>query len=151
MKGRSKKMEPEISILIRVSDITSVKNLMENIKKNSNFSKIEVILLDQTQEENSKAKEALNENQNMIYIEAKEKNKAEAYNMGLEKATGEYITFIEQDITYSKQAIKRVARYLRKNKAKMVSLKPYYLQEDKIKPYKMAPNKCKEVDLNFMP
>ena len=151
MKGRSKKMEPEISILVLFNDIKTVKDLLVNIKENSYFSKIEIILLDQTQEDNLEVKEILNRNSNVIYIEVKEKNKAEAYNIGLENATGKYISFIEQDNTYSKQAIKQVERYIRKNKAKMVSLKPYYLQEDKVKPYKMAPNKCKEVDLNFMP
>lgn len=143
-------MKPEISIIVLFHAIDVVKKLIANIEKNSYFSTIELVLLDQSEEEFD-VKEILRHNIDVIYIETKEKSKVEAYNIGLENATGKYISFIEQDVIYSDEAIKQVARLIENKKVKLISLKPYYLQEDKVKPYKMAPSKCEEVDLNFMP
>ncbi len=148
-------MKAKYSILVLISEIDKIQDTISNIKKGGCFSKVELILLDNSKkdgdEKNQDLDEILSQNTNFIYVDAKEKNKAEAYNMGLEYATGKYISFIEQDVIYCKNAIKDVEKCIHKGKAKVISFKPYYMQDEKVKPYKMCPKKCTAVDLNFMP
>ncbi len=145
--------QTKFSILVLVNTIEYIESIMKSIKNASNFSSVEIILLSDVEEKDQKEKldELTKTYSNIICVDVSGKEKAEAYNLGMEYATGNYISFIEQDVTYSKDAIKKVNQCIKNEKARVVALKPYFLQENRAKAYKMSPKKCTEVDLNFMP
>lgn len=152
-EGRIQKMDNKFSILILFDKVELVKETILNLKKNMrNSSKIEIILLDNNEEgeKNEKLEELLIQYPNIVYVAANGKSKSEAYNIGIQYATGDFISFIEQGTTYEDEALKSIEKYINEKNTKVICLKPYYKQENIMMRYKMCPQKS-EIDLNFMP
>lgn len=145
-------MNKKLSILMLVETIENIKETIDNFMKNVNSSNVEVILLDNIaqDEESEELKDVLKEYHEIIYIDVKGKNQSEAYNIGIKKATGDFISFIDQGIKYSKNALKEIERYSKKKKAKIMCLRPCFMQDNKIKLYKMCP-KDDHIDLTANP
>lgn len=145
-------MNKKFSILILFDVIEDVKETIKNLTKDICFSKTQIILLDNDAQEvkDEEIEKILNKYPEIIYIDVKDKNKSQAYNIGIKYATGEYISFIEQGVTYEKNAINSVKRCIENKDAKIVCLKPFFKQENVIKPYVMSTRK-KRVDLSFYP
>lgn len=143
MEGAFKGVEHRFSILMLLETSEDIEDTISNLVK----SNIEIILLDNT--EGNKAgkelEEVLVKYPTVIYVDAKNKSKNEAYNIGLKKATGDYISFAEQGIKYEKGAIASVQKHIQKEHAKIICLKPCYMQSEEKKTYK----KCSSSDKNL--
>ena len=146
-------MENKFSILVLLNSKNDLEKSFSFLIKDNCFSKLEIVLLDTIEDEDveeQEVKNIFNKYDNFIYINAKGRSKSEAYNIGMKYATGDYISFIEQGITYDNGAIANIQKNIKKKDSKIVCLKPYYKQGDIIKPYKMCP-KMEEIDLVFNP
>ena len=86
MEGAFKGVENKFSILMLLETSEDIEDTISNLVK----SNIEIILLNNT--EGNKAgkelEEVLVKYPTVIYVDAKNKSKNEAYNIGLKKATG---------------------------------------------------------------
>lgn len=145
-------MKNKFSILIMINSKENLKETIDYFVKNKSFSKLEIILLDTVKEEytDKNVEEILNKYDNFIYVNVKEKSNSAAYNEGIKYATGNYISFIEQGITYSENAIKNVEKLINRNDSRIVCLKPFHKQNNIMKKYKMCPNR-KKIELVYNP
>ncbi|MCI9087073.1 MAG: glycosyltransferase [Clostridia bacterium] len=146
-------MKNKFSILVLLETSENIKEAIFDLVKTINFLDTEIILLDNigAKAENSELEETLLKYPAIVYIDAKNKNKSEAYNIGIQKATGNYITFIEQGVKYDKGAISNVKKYIEKEQAKIICLKSYYVQAKNTKKYKMSPNINSKINLIIEP
>ena len=89
-------MKDRFSIVLLMENPNNIEKVLKT-SKDTFSSKIEIILLDFSNKvDDEKVKEALEKYKNIIYVEAKGKSKSEGYNIGIKKATGNYISFIEK-------------------------------------------------------
>ncbi len=146
-------MKNKFSVLVLLATSENIKEAIFDLVKTINLIDTEIILLDNigVKEESKELATVLKEYPSIIYIDAKNKNKSEAYNIGIQKATGNYITFIEQGVKYDKGVITNVEKYIKKEQAKIICLKPCYMQDKNIKKYKMSPNINSKIDLILDP
>lgn len=144
-----KKVENKFSVLVLINSRTHIKEDISTFFKNKFFSKLEIILLDTTQDNQVKReiKSIIKEFDNFIYVDTKSESKSKAYNIGIKYATGNYISFIEQGMEYSNKAIKSIEKHIKEDKAKIICVTPLYRQENIVKPYKMCPKKGNKIDL----
>ena len=148
MEGAFKGVENRFSILMLLETSEDIEDTISNLVK----SNIEIILLDNT--EGNKAgkelEEVLVKYPTIIYVDAKNKSKNEAYNIGLKKATGDYISFAEQGIKYEKGAIASVQKHIQKEHAKIICLKPCYMQSEEKKTYKKCSSSNKNLSIDLI-
>ena len=143
-------MKDRFSIVLLMENPNNIEKVLKT-SKDTFSSKIEIILLDFSNKvDDEKVKEALEKYKNIIYVEAKGKSKSEGYNIGIKKATGNYISFIEDDISYGIDAFKFVEKSIRYNNAKIVSMKPFYKYENRVTPYPICP-KEEKINLELLP
>lgn len=146
-------MENKFSILVLINSKDNIKENISVFLKNKCFSKLEIILLDITQDNQVKKeiKQIIEGYNNFIYIDVRSKSESKAYNIGIEYATGNYISFIEQGMEYSNNVIKSVEKHIKEDKEKLICLTPLYKQEGVVKPYKMCPKKGNKINLIVNP
>ena len=91
-------MKNKFSILVLLEIGQNIKEAIFDLVKTINFLNTEIILLDNVGigRENKELQDILNKYPAMIYVDVKNKSKNEAYNIGIQKTTGSYLTFIEQ-------------------------------------------------------
>lgn len=142
-------MKNKFSILVLLEIGQNIKEAIFDLVKTINFLNTEIILLDNVGigRENKELQDILNKYPAMIYVDVKNKSKNEAYNIGIQKTTGSYLTFIEQGVKYDKGAITRVEKYIENRQAKIIYLKACYRQAENTKEYKMSPNINSKVNL----
>lgn len=139
----------KISIIVLGNIVEEIEQTILNVKKNSKWEEIEILIMNH--DEKDEEIEALCEKYgNVKHIHVEDKNKAEAFNLGLQQATGEYVTFIEQGTTYSQGALKKVRKYAKNKKADVICMHPYHVIENVKKKYKMS-HKTEIVNLEEMP
>lgn len=146
-------MENKFSILVLINSKDNIKENISIFLKNKCFSKLEIILLDITQDNRVKKeiKQTIEGYNNFVYIDVRSKSESKAYNIGIEYATGNYISFIEQGMEYSNNVIKSVEKHIKEDKEKLICLTPLYKQEGIVKPYKMCPTKGDKINLIVNP
>lgn len=137
----------KISVIIYGNIAEEIEETILNIKKNSRWEDIEILLM-YNDEKDESLEELCKKYENVKHILVEDKNKAEACNLGLQNASGEYITFIEQGTTYSKNTFKKIQKYI-KNNVRIICLHPYHVVENVKKKYKMS-HKTIEVNLEEM-
>lgn len=136
-------MKNKFSIIVLTENIDNLKKNLKN-SKSAFSSEIEFILIDiSVKKESEKIEEFLGKHKNIVYVEACGKSKNEGYNIGLKKATGNYITFIEDSISYRTDTFKFVEKCICSNDAKLVSVKTFYKYENIITAYPMCPEEKK--------
>lgn len=142
-------MENKFSILMLLSSKDELKNSIEKLKRNKCFNQLEIILIDTVG--NSEAKIIVQNSDRFVYVDAIGMSNSKAYNIALEKATGDYISFIDDQMEYSDNAIKNIQKSIKKEDAKILCVKPKHLQDNIMKSYKMCPKHGGKFDLIFDP
>ena len=144
-------MIPKFSVIVLFNQKKIVKNTLLNILKENKKNNIEIILLDKSKKKNEELEKIINSSSRIIHINGENLSDIEALNMGLECATGQYITFIEQGTIYDSGVFEKVKNVIEKNESKIVCVKPIYFNQGKKKKYKICPKDTKKVDLTFTP
>ena len=139
----------KISVIIYGNLVEEIEKTILNIKKDNGSKDSEIIIMnyDERDEEIEKMCEKY---ENVSHILVEDKNKAEAFNIGLKQSKGEYVTFIEQGTTYSVGALKKVQKCAKEKNAKVICMHPYLVVENLKKKYKMS-HKIPVVDLEEIP
>ena len=86
--------------------------------------KMEILFLDST----GKNKDKVVNNNNVKYIDVKNKTKEEAYNYVVNKGSisGDYVIFSIMECSYDKKTIKDILQYTNNGKYKVFTITPYY-------------------------
>ncbi len=147
-------MDKTLSILMIIENNTTLKEDMEKLSNTKMFHKAEILLLDISK--NNISEEVFNDiskNYNNIkYFKLEEDNKSKAYNKGILESTGEYLSFLEQGNYYSKNALRTIHKYIKREKAKIIAMKSVYVSENKKhKIYNLCPLENEIIDLKFAP
>ena len=139
----------KITVIVYGNIVEEIEQTILSVKNNSKWDETEIILMnyDEKDEELEKLCEKYT---NVTHILVEDKNKAEAFNIGLSKAKGEYVTFIDQGTTYSKDALKKVVKCAKNKQAQVICMHPYFVVENTKKRYKMS-HKIEEVNLKEKP
>ncbi len=142
-------MKNKFSVVVLIENAENLNKFLKNLK--SDFSSnMEIILVDISAEiESEKVKILLDKYKNIIYIKACRKNKNEGYNIALKKVTGNYITFIEDDISYGTDAFKFTNKSINSNDAKIISIKPFCKNDNKLIKYPIYSEKGKNDLISF--
>jgi glycosyltransferase involved in cell wall biosynthesis len=128
----------KISIIIPIYNVEKflnkcLKSVLEQIEQED-----EVILINDGSTDNSfnicKSIKKMYENNNIILINKKNEGVAIARNIGLEKATGDYIFWIDSDDWLDENCIKFVKNAIEKTKADIILFDFYNVIEKDIKP-----------------
>ena len=143
-------MNIKFSVVILGSILEEIEETIANLKKNSYWNEIEIILMYTHHEKDIDLEKICNIYRGIKYEIVNDENKSVIFNKALNLATGEYITFIEQGTTYSDNAVKKIKKYIVKKQAKIISLHPYYINGNIKMKYKMS-HKREYVNLNEMP
>ena len=138
-------MKNIFSIVILMKNPENIKEVIK-ISKVNYSNQIEIILLDLSKKIQ---KDTIEKYKNIHYIEVKG-NKSEAYNIGLNKAKGNYITFIEDGMFYGKYSINLVKKAINKSKSKILLLNSLSQFNNKNNYCLSCPEK-KEIDLKSTP
>ncbi len=142
-------MKNKFSVIVLIKNIGNLKKNFKNIRKTFN-STVEIILIDNSNEKNcEEIQQFLQKYENIVYVDACGKKPSEGYNIGLKKAIGDYITFIEDDISYSTDTFKFVRKYTNSDDTKIISIKPFYKHEDVATAYPVCPEKEKNNLIDF--
>lgn len=101
---------------------------------NQTYSNLEIILINDGSEDSSKkiCKDFANTDKRIVLINTKNNGPAKARNLGLEKATGKYISFIDADDYVEKDMIETLYKALTEKKADMVRANYDTIKDDKI-------------------
>lgn len=84
-------------------------------------------------------------------VDVDEREEPQAYNFGMEKATGEYVAFMRASSWYSENALKILAPE-NGTDARMISLQPVYSGKDGMEiPYSILPGKSGRIDGMIQP
>lgn len=144
-------MQTKFTVLMLIEDNDTINVTLSNFFNTKKANEIELILLDIS---NNKVDEnllnQLLKNINIKYINLNGKSKSEAYNIGLQEVTGQYVNFLEQGDFYSKKALIKIDKCIHKNPAKIVCLKSVYKKDNICKVNKICPNRD-FIDLLFYP
>ena len=140
----------KISVIIYGNLVEEIEKTILNIKKDNGYKDSEIIIMnyDERDEEIEKMCEKY---ENVTHILVEDKNKAEAFNIGLKHASGDYVTFIEQGTTYSNEAFKKIVKCIKNEKAQVICIHPYFVVENVKKKYKMSNKIVGIIDLEEMP
>ena len=142
-------MKPKLSILITINNKEKVEEDIKRIIIQNKKANIEIILIDKDTTVTDLDK-LLSKYSNIKYIKSDDDNNSNIYNKAIQASEGEYVAFIEQGEYYSKNAIKKVYKYIKKEKAKIIAMKSVYAENNIQKKYKICPN-TNIIDLKFMP
>ena len=127
----------KISVIMYGNIVEEIENTILNVKNNSYWEEVEIILMNF--DEKDEMIDALCEKyENVTHLSVEDKNKAEAFNIGLRHAKGEYVTFIEQGTTYSENALKKFIKYTKNKEADVICMHPYFVVDNTKKKYKMS-------------
>lgn len=101
---------------------------------NQTYSNLEIILINDGSEDSSKkiCEDFANTDKRIVLINTKNNGPAKARNLGLEKATGKYISFIDADDYVEKDMIETLYKALTEKKADMVRANYDIIKDDKI-------------------
>ncbi len=143
-------MKAKLSILMVTNDSEKLEADIQKLNSSIGKANVEIIVIDKTKNDNVDIDKLKLINPNIKYMKTFLDSDAEAYNEGISVAEGEYISFIKQGEYYSKNAIKKVYKYIKKFKAKVIALKSANIFENSKKMYKTCPN-SNIIDLKFMP
>ncbi len=139
----------KISVIMYGNIVEEIEQTILNIKKNSKWKEIEIILMN-FDEKDEKIDSLCEKYENVVHLAVENKNKAEAFNIGLKHSKGEYITFIEQGTTYSKNALNKLLKCIKSENANVICMHPYFVADNIKKKYKMS-HKIKMVNLEEIP
>ncbi len=142
-------MKTKLSILVIINNVDSLENYIEKLASSLHKTKTELILIN-TEKYNIDLKRLKTLYKDIKYIKLNSTSDSYAYNEGIKIAEGEYIAFLLQGEYYSKNAIKKVYRYIKKEKAKIIAMKAEYIEDNLRKKYRISPN-TNIIDLKFMP
>ncbi|HEM3485688.1 glycosyltransferase family 2 protein [Streptococcus suis] len=109
---------PLISIIIPVYMVESyIEQCIQSVQKQT-YKRLEVLIVDDGSPDKSieKAKAITQGNDRFIYLQKKNSGLADARNMGLDHATGEYITFLDSDDFLFEDAIETLFHGIRLGK-----------------------------------
>ena len=132
-------MKTKLSILVIINNIEKLEKDLKKIIPQVENSNIEIILINKDNEEID-LKDLKKIYKNIKYVELLTTSDAEAYNEGMKSAEGKYIAFLTQGEYYSKGAIKKVYKYIKKEKAKIIAMKSVFRNNGIQKKYKICPN-----------
>ena len=132
-----KKVKMKISVIMYGNIVEEIEKTILNIKNNSKWEEVEILLMN-FDEKDEKIDLLCEKYENILHLPVEDKNKAEAFNIGLKQAKGEYITFIEQGTTYSENALRNLVKYIKNKEANVICLHPYFVVENVKKKYKMS-------------
>lgn len=122
----------KVSIIIPIYN--SEKYLDECLKSviNQTYKNTEIICVNDGSNDNSEKilKKYLKENKNMIYISQENSGQSIARNKGLEKATGDYILFVDSDDFIENNMVEKLIEPLIKDDEIDLSFCDYYLYTD---------------------
>lgn len=107
--------------------IERVLKILNREAKGSSHIEIQVILLDKAgDKKNAELVENHQEHSGILiqYVNCEGLTTAQAYNLSKETWTGEYVTFITENMTYEKGALSGVSHYIRKYHNHLVCLTP---------------------------
>lgn len=142
-------MKTKLSILVIINNLENLEKDIKRLVSQFENSNIELILINKESKEID-LKKLKSIYSNIKYVKKVTTSDAEAYNEGIKSVEGEYITFLSQGNFYSKGAIKKVYKYIKKENAKIIAMKSVYRNNGIQKKYKICPN-TNIVDLKFMP
>lgn len=114
-----------LDIVIFNKDKEKVEKTIQSILSMSGFSENQLTLyfMDFCDEANGSMPSCLSRD-HVVYINVQDKTDAEVYNLALKEANGDYITFITQDIIYSRNALVGILEAISQKK-RIISLLPY--------------------------
>ena len=139
----------KITVIVYGNILEEIEQTILSIRNSCKPEETEIIILNHD-EKDVELENLCKKYNNVLHIHAEDKNKAEAFNIGLSNAKGEYVTFIDQGTTYSKNAIKKVIKCATSKQVQVMCLHPYFIAEGKKKRYKMS-HKIEEINLKDMP
>lgn len=142
-------MEIKFSILMLIKTKDELKDIIEKFKKNKSFKQLEIVLIDTIG--NDDAKNIAQNSDKFVYVDAIGMTNSKAYNTALKIATGNYISFIDEHMEYTDNAIKSIQKSITKEDAKILCLRPKHLQDNIMKSYKICPENGGKFDLVFDP
>ena len=116
-------MYKKISIVIPVYNVEKyLERCIESILKNDNIENCEIILVDDGSTDNSAniCKKYLKEYSNIQYFLKENGGASDARNYGIQKATGEYIWFIDSDDSIEPNSIKEFLKIIDSEKPEVM-------------------------------
>ena len=115
-------MKPLISVIIPIYNTgDSAVKLLNKLTKQS-YENLEIICVDDGSKDGSELK---NKNLNMTILRQKNQGAAGARNLGLKKASGEYVTFIDSDDEVKKTHVEDLLKSLEKDPRNALSVCGY--------------------------
>lgn len=142
-------MKTKLSVLVIINNVDSLEKDIEKLALNLYKENVELILIG-TEKCDIDLKRLNILYKDIKYTKSNSTSDSDAYNEGIKIAEGEYIAFLSQGEYYSKNAIKKVYRYIKKENAKIIAMKAEYVEENIRKRYRISPN-TNIIDLKFMP
>lgn len=128
-------MKNRFSIVVAIENLDNLRRNLKN-SRNAFGAEVEFILVNVSgQKEDTEIEKALRKYRDIVYVESSNNEKLVGYNLALQKATGNYIAFIEDDISYSTDSFKLIEKYISNTNAKILCMKPFYKFNDKTKGY----------------
>jgi len=125
-------MKNRFSIVVAIENLDNLRRNLKN-SKNAFGAEVEFILVNVSgQKEDTEIEKALRKYGDIVYVESSNNEKLVGYNLALQKATGNYIAFIEDDISYSTDSFKLIEKYISNTNAKILCMKPFYKFNDNI-------------------
>lgn len=126
----------KISIIVPVYNIENyIEKCIDSINK-QDYSNYELLLIDDGAIDSSgkKCDELSRNNENIIVIHKKNGGLSDARNAGIERATGEYIMFIDgDDFLYDDKCLSKIVKCIEETNADVIQYKMIYYYENKNK------------------
>jgi len=110
--------KPKVSIIIPVYNREDYIGETINSVLNQDYENFEIILVDDASSDNSNAvmqKFADDEDRVILLKNTLNKGRSGSVNVGLEKANGDYITFLDSDDLFSEERLKKQVRFMQEN------------------------------------
>lgn len=142
-------MKTKLSILVIINNLENLEKDIKKLISQVESENVELVLINK-QEHDVDLKRLNTLYKDIKYLKTNSTSDAEAYNESIKSVEGEYIAFLSQGEYYSKNAIKQVHRYIKKENAKVIAMKAVYIDDNIKKMYKVSPN-TNIIDLKFMP
>lgn len=140
---------PKISVIIPCYNVENYITKCINSVLEQSYENIEVVLIDDGSTDNTSnvLLKCIESRSNVIYVQNKNSGVSNARNTGLDKATGEYVMFLDSDDYISKNTISNMLKLMIKYNSDLVkcNIQKEYIIENKIEKVKPIYSKVKNI------